>query len=102
MPDLSFQLGLVAGLILVLGALVIGIAYQFMGEPTSDFEWVVGAVAALVGGFAASEYLGTVSTQGPEFDGLYMLPALVGGIVVSGVLVGVIRLARGAGSHMAA
>ena len=102
MIDLTFQLGWVAGLILVLGALVIGIAFQFIGEPAWDFELVVGAVAAFVGGFVASEYLGTVSTQGPEYDGLYMVPALVGGIVVAGVLVGLMRLLRGVGAPRAA
>ena len=81
----------VAALLLILGALLIGVASQYIGDVTVGFEWVATGVAALIGGYLGSEALGTASTWGPVFDGLYMLPALVGAVVVGFVIDAVLR-----------
>ncbi len=49
------------------------------------------AVAALIGGNIGSEALGTFSTWGYAFEGLYVLPALIGGVVLGFVVDAIIR-----------
>lgn len=42
-----------------------------------------GLAAALLGSFAWSEWFGQASTWGPELDGLYLLPALLGALILT-------------------
>jgi len=94
--DLTFQMGWMGGLTLVIGALVIGVAFQFVGTPGWAYEWIPNAIGALVGGFVGSEYLGELSKWGPDLDGLFASSALVGGAIVAVIVVIVIRLVAGA------
>lgn len=71
-----------AGVLLIAGALLIGVIAQFIGEVKVAFHWAVVALAALVGGWLGSEALGTLSTWGPEFEGLYIVPAILGGLIL--------------------
>lgn len=58
------------GLILLLaGAPTLGILAQFVGQARSGYDWLISAMAAAVGGFVGSEWLGGVSTWGPDVDG---------------------------------
>jgi|SRR5690348_2728059 len=79
-------MGIWAVLLLVAVAIVIGIAAQVISQAGLELEWIVVAIGAGLGGFVASEWLGAASTWGPEVDGLFILPALIGAIVV-GVIV---------------
>ncbi len=90
-----------AAALLVLGAIVIGAIAHFVGERRTGFEGPVVAVAALVGGSLGSEAFGTYSTWGYEFEGLYVLPALIGAIVLAAVVDAIVLYAaRGArGAH---
>ena len=45
--------------------------------------WIWSLAAALLGGYAWSEWFGKYSTWGPELSGLYVLPALFGAIIVT-------------------
>ncbi|HEY6609144.1 MAG TPA: hypothetical protein VI277_08120, partial [Candidatus Limnocylindria bacterium] len=56
-------------------------------------QWIVVGAAALVGGWLGSESLGTLSTWGPEFEGLYVVPAIIGGLVVAFVADALLRYA---------
>jgi uncharacterized membrane protein YeaQ/YmgE (transglycosylase-associated protein family) len=89
----------VAALMLVLGALILGAIAQIIGRVVVGYEWIFTALAALVGGWIGSEALGTLSTWGPEFEGLYVLPALIGGIVLGGLVDVVVRRSTG-GSYL--
>jgi uncharacterized membrane protein YeaQ/YmgE (transglycosylase-associated protein family) len=80
-----------AALLLIVGALAIGVIAHLIGTVRIGFEWLVTAVAALVGGYLGSEALGTVSTLGPVFEGLYILPAIVGALVVGFVVDAITR-----------
>ena len=82
-----------AAILLVLGALVVGIAAQVIGDVRAGYEWAITGLAALVGGYIGSESLGTLSTWGPEFQGLYVLPAAIGAIVVGAVADAIVRFA---------
>ena len=81
----------VAALLLVLGALLIGVVSQYIGDVTVGYEWAVTGAAALIGGYLASEAFGTASTWGPVFDGLYLLPALIGALIVGFVVDAILR-----------
>jgi uncharacterized membrane protein YeaQ/YmgE (transglycosylase-associated protein family) len=89
----------VAALMLVLGALILGAIAQIIGRVVVGYEWIFTALAALVGGWIGSEALGTLSTWGPVFDDLYILPALIGGIVLGGLVDVVVRRSTG-GSYL--
>jgi uncharacterized membrane protein YeaQ/YmgE (transglycosylase-associated protein family) len=88
-------------LILVGGALILGVIAQLVGETRTGYEWLIAAVAALVGGWLGSESFGTLGTWGPVVDSLYLVPALIGGVVVGGVVDAVVRTMTG-GSFVAA
>lgn len=89
----------VAALLLVLGALLIGVGSQYIGDVRVGFEWAATGAAALIGGYLGSEAFGGASTWGPVFDGLYMLPALIGGVVVGFVVDAILRYST-AGSYV--
>ena len=80
-----------AAILLVAGAVVIGIASYFIGEVRAGYEGLTTGVAALVGGYLGSEALGSLSTWGWEIEGLFVLPALIGAIVVGAVVDAVVR-----------
>ncbi len=71
-----------AGFLLIAGALLIGVIAQFIGDVKVAYHWAVVAFAALVGGWLGSEAIGTFSTWGPDFEGLYIVPALLGGLIL--------------------
>lgn len=86
-------------LILAGGAVVLGVIAQLIGETRTGFEWFAAAVGALVGGWIGSEALGTLSTWGPVVGDLYVLPALMGAIVLGVVVDFVVRTVTG-GSYV--
>lgn len=77
--------------VLVVGALVVAYAFRFVGQPLNGYRWLITTVGAAIGGFVASESLGSLTTVGPELDGLFVVPALIGGIVLGGVVEWVVR-----------
>jgi uncharacterized membrane protein YeaQ/YmgE (transglycosylase-associated protein family) len=75
----------IGGFILLLaGALVIGIAGQTIGRSHSGLEWLLVGFAAFVGGFVADVYM--FARGWAEFDGLAYVPALIGAIIVAGIV----------------
>lgn len=72
-----------AAVLLVVGAIVIGAIAHVVGELRTGVEGPIVAVAALVGGYLGSEAFGTYSTWGYAFEGLYVLPALIGAVVLA-------------------
>jgi uncharacterized membrane protein YeaQ/YmgE (transglycosylase-associated protein family) len=90
-----------AGLLLLLvGAIVIGVVAQIVGETRTGWEGVVAAVGAGIGGWLGSESLGTLSTWGPQVGDLYVLPALIGAVVLGFVFDAVVRtMTHGSYTH---
>jgi uncharacterized membrane protein YeaQ/YmgE (transglycosylase-associated protein family) len=86
---------LLAAILLVLGGVVIGTIAPVIGRVTFGYEFVFAAAGAVVGGWLGSEAFGTLSTWGPVFDGLYILPALIGGVVLGGIVDGATRVFTG-------
>jgi uncharacterized membrane protein YeaQ/YmgE (transglycosylase-associated protein family) len=82
--------------LLFMAAIVIGAVVQNIGKASFDYEWTVTGVAALIGGWLGSEALGAASTWGPEWQGMYLVPAFIGAIVLSGLVAVAIRYINGA------
>src|SRR6187200_1423892 len=80
--ELVITLGVVGWAILIVGALAFGITAQFIGETRTGYEWLVDAIAAGIGALVASEFIVAWQAMGPVIDGLALVPALVGGLVV--------------------
>jgi uncharacterized membrane protein YeaQ/YmgE (transglycosylase-associated protein family) len=87
-----------AAVLLIAGALLIGVITQFIGD-VRVYHWAVVTVAALVGGWLGSEAFGTLSTWGPVFEGLYIVPAFLGGLVLGLVADGLLRFSIEGGSY---
>ena len=79
--------------ILVVGALVVGWLYRYAGENQEGWAWLITAIGAGVGAFIGSESLAGASTWGPEAGGMFLLPALIGAVVVGGIVEWVVRQA---------
>jgi uncharacterized membrane protein YeaQ/YmgE (transglycosylase-associated protein family) len=80
--EITFALGLGGWILLIAGALVFGFVAQMVGETRTGYEWFVDAVAAAAGGLVASEFVTGWRAIDPVWDGLALIPALLGGLVV--------------------
>lgn len=89
-------MGVTAWMVLLIGAVVLGVLEQAlsqaMGVSKSAYEWLVTAIGAAIGGVVGSGGLGAVSAWGPTLDGMYILPALFGAIIVGGISVLLFRM----------
>ena len=81
-------MGLLAFSSLVVVGLVVGVAVQFLAKSAIRYEWLVLAVAIIFGGYFASESLpGSTVFQGIKdwgyaFDGMHVIPAAIGAIIL--------------------
>ncbi|HEY7736515.1 MAG TPA: hypothetical protein VH813_06950 [Candidatus Limnocylindrales bacterium] len=89
--EITYEVGVLAVGALVLGALVVGLLAQSIGDVRTGYDWIVTGIAAFVGGFVASEYIVAWRTFGPVWDGLAIVPALIGGVVVAIVVDAIVR-----------
>jgi uncharacterized membrane protein YeaQ/YmgE (transglycosylase-associated protein family) len=79
--EFAISLGLGGWIALIIGALVFGAVAQFVGETRTGFEWLADAIAAGFGAIVASEFIVAWRTFEPTWDGLAIVPAVVGGLV---------------------
>ncbi|HET7030934.1 MAG TPA: hypothetical protein VFI34_10520 [Candidatus Limnocylindrales bacterium] len=103
--DLAITMGLGGWAVLIIGALVFGAIVQYTTDAPTSFEWVVVAIAAGIGGLLASEFIVSLRTVEPVWDGLAVLPATLGGVVVGVVVEIASRIVTGgrpAGRHLTA
>jgi uncharacterized membrane protein YeaQ/YmgE (transglycosylase-associated protein family) len=84
--ELAIALGLGGGVVLIVGAVVFGVLAQLIGETRTGFEWLVDGIAAGAGALIASEFITSWRTFEPVWDGLALVPALIGGLVVGIVI----------------
>lgn len=80
--EFVIEMGVGGAAVLVIGAVVFGVVAQFVGETRTGYEWLVDAIGAGIGALVASEFIIGWQAFAPVFDGLALLPALVGGLVV--------------------
>ncbi len=93
--EFAINIGVVGLGALILGALAFGVIAQFIGETRTGFEWLVDAIAAGLGALVASEFIVGWRAIDPVFDGLALLPAVIGGLVVGLIVEVVTRTATG-------
>jgi uncharacterized membrane protein YeaQ/YmgE (transglycosylase-associated protein family) len=84
--ELAITLGIGGLILLIVGAVVFGVVAQFIGEARTGYEWLVDSVAAAFGAIIASEFIVGLQAFAPVWDGLAIVPALAGGLVL-GVIV---------------
>jgi hypothetical protein len=84
--ELAINLGLGGWLVLLAGALLFGVVAQFIGETRTGYEWLVDGIAAALGAVIASEFIISARTWEPVWDGLAIVPALIGGLAVGIVI----------------
>jgi uncharacterized membrane protein YeaQ/YmgE (transglycosylase-associated protein family) len=80
--EFTTDIGLGGWVVLVLGALAFGVIAQLVGQTRTGFEWLIDAIAAAIGALIASEFVIAWQAVGPVWDGLAIVPALIGGLVV--------------------
>jgi hypothetical protein len=83
--ELTFSIGILGWAALILGAGIIGIAWLFISQEASLAEALVVGVAAFIGGFVASEFVVGWRGWEPLLDGLAVLPAAIGGVVIGAI-----------------
>jgi uncharacterized membrane protein YeaQ/YmgE (transglycosylase-associated protein family) len=93
--ELALTLGLWGWIAVIVGALIFGVLAASIGETRTGYEWLVDAIAAGIGAIVASEFIVAWQSYGPMFDGLAIVPALAGGLVVGIIAEIATRLATG-------
>lgn len=86
-------------LIVLLGAVILGALIQMIGRTTIGYEWIVTSAAVLAGAWLGSESFGALSTWGPLMEGVYLLPAMIGGLVLGAAMDAATRYVSG-GSYL--
>ena len=99
--DLGISIGIGGWIVLVAGALVVGVVAQLIGDTETNYEWVVTAIAAFLGALVASELVVVWRGFEPVYDGLALVPAVAGGLAVGIVADLVTRFGTG-GSYTTA
>jgi uncharacterized membrane protein YeaQ/YmgE (transglycosylase-associated protein family) len=84
--EFAISLGFGGLVLLVLGAVAIGVVAQLIGRPGTGYEWIATATGAGIGAIVASEFIVGWQAFGPVWDGLALVPALVGGLIVGAVV----------------
>jgi len=80
--ELAITLGLGGWVLLILASLVFGAIAQYIGETRTSWEGAVDALAFGIGALIGSEFIVATQAYGPMWDGLALVPALVGGLLV--------------------
>jgi uncharacterized membrane protein YeaQ/YmgE (transglycosylase-associated protein family) len=93
--EFAIDLGLGGWMLLIVGALLFGVIAQFVGETRTGYEWLGDAIAAGIGALVASEFIVALQSIGPVWDGLALVPALAGAVVVGMIVEIVTRYMTG-------
>ncbi len=77
--------------LLIVGAVVIGLVVHYLRNQRIGVESLVPAVGAAIGGFLASEYsLGGLGAWGTQVAGMRIFPALIGAVLIAVIIEAVI------------
>jgi uncharacterized membrane protein YeaQ/YmgE (transglycosylase-associated protein family) len=96
--DLTVDMGIWGAVVLIVGALVIGVVAQFIGDIRTNYHWIIVSIAALVGGLICSEFVIDWRSFEPVWEGVALVPALIGGLVF-GIVADVIARFAAGGSY---
>jgi hypothetical protein len=80
--ELAITLSIGGLILLVVASAVFGGVAQFVGTPRTGFEWLIDTVAFALGAIIGSEFIVALQTFGPVWEGLAIVPALIGGLAL--------------------
>jgi uncharacterized membrane protein YeaQ/YmgE (transglycosylase-associated protein family) len=87
--EFAIDFTLLAWAAVLVAAIAFGLIAQFLGRARLGGEWLVDAFAFAIGAILASEFIVAWQTIEPVWEGVALMPALVGGLVL-GVIVEVV------------
>jgi hypothetical protein len=93
--DLNIALGYGGWVVLIAGAVILGGLAQFIGKTETGYEWLPVALAVGFGAIVASEFIVDWRAFEPVYDGLALVPALIGGLVGGVVIDALTRYVTG-------
>jgi uncharacterized membrane protein YeaQ/YmgE (transglycosylase-associated protein family) len=93
--EFAIDLTLLGWAAVVVAALAFGLIAQFVGEARLGYEWLADAVAFAIGAVVASEFVVSLQTVEPVWEGIALLPALIGGLALGVIVEMVTRRATG-------
>jgi uncharacterized membrane protein YeaQ/YmgE (transglycosylase-associated protein family) len=93
--ELAIALGWGGWVVVLVAALVFGVVAQIIGETRTGYEWLVDAIAFAIGAVVASEFVIGWRAIEPVWDGLALLPAAIGGLVLGLIVEIVTRYSTG-------
>lgn len=93
---MELNMTLLAFLVVIVAALVLGVLVQMYFKPKTQYEWLITAAGAGIGAWLASEITWTqwftgLTNLGPEWEGLLIIPAVIGGLILGAIFEGVAR-----------
>jgi uncharacterized membrane protein YeaQ/YmgE (transglycosylase-associated protein family) len=97
--EFTIDLQLAGWIAVIVAALVFGAIAQLVGETRTGFEWLVDAVAFGIGAIVASEFVTSWRTIEPVWEGLAIVPALIGGLVLGLIVELATRYLTGGSYH---
>lgn len=97
---MQLDMGIGAFAVIIVMALVLGFLVQAYLKPKTPYEWLITGAGVAVGGWLASEIIWTqwftgLTDLGPQFDGLLIVPAVIGGLVIGALFEGIARVVEG-------
>lgn len=96
--DFALDMSMWAVILIIVASVAYGVGLQLVGRASSGYEWLLTSVAAGIGAVVASEFIVGFRDWAPVFDGLALAPALIGGLLVGGVVAAAARFVAG-GHH---
>lgn len=93
--EFNISLGIAGWALLLIGAVAFGIVVELIGENHFSYEWIATAIGGAVGAVVASEFIVGLRTFEPVWDGVALVPALIGGLIAGLVVAVVARYATG-------
>ena len=86
---MTFDMTLIAYAAVIIVALVIGVLVQMYLNPKTPYEWAITGVGVALGAWFASELTWTQwfgsANLGPTWEGLLVIPAVIGGLVLGAI-----------------
>lgn len=72
--------------VVMIAALLVGVLVQLYFAPKTAYDWLITAIGVTVGAWFASELTWTQwfsgANLGPSWEGLLIIPAVIGGIIL--------------------
>ena len=93
--DLTISIGPGGWVVVILASIVFGVVAQYIGDARTGFEWFIDALAFGIGAVVGSELFVGMRAFEPVYDGLALVPALVGGLILGGVVEVITRFLTG-------